>query len=301
MTWAALALACASERADVIGAPPPLGPHETGGQTGSLMPICRVAPLSSAGVQVPAGDAVAVVYTDGCPEGVDALALLDAGGGRVAVRSELLDGNRGIYLVRSEALLESGEYELSLSMAPEDEGSSAAVRVAAEASDLPMTLGNISGPRNPDGCGYELTFELRLSPEALAYAPLLRVAAQVDELDWGVVANYGALNIENGTALLTLPTCTPEGCIDSGLRELELRATIAGEEGEAVLVHSFEVEACADAAASAAPVIDSPGGNSGCSIRTPESSEPNGPSELVGALFCLLLTLQRRRGAGRLR
>ena len=42
--------------------------YKLGGQTGSLVPDCGLAPLSAEGRSVPAGEALAVLYAGACPE-----------------------------------------------------------------------------------------------------------------------------------------------------------------------------------------------------------------------------------------
>ena len=64
-----LAAGCASSDQDALytgGFPP--REYIFAGQTGSLVPSGGVAPLSQEQLAVPMGDALAVLYTSGCPE-----------------------------------------------------------------------------------------------------------------------------------------------------------------------------------------------------------------------------------------
>src|SRR6185503_4615802 len=89
--------------------------YQLGGQTGSLVPGCGVAPLSAAGSSVPAGDALAVLYAGECPEQAVAEQLSLAGLGANGVVLELvpLEG-KAVFLVRADHSLASGDYQLGL-------------------------------------------------------------------------------------------------------------------------------------------------------------------------------------------
>jgi hypothetical protein len=218
--------ACSFESSDEnidFGAPPP-GDYMLGGQTGSLVPDCGVAPLSAGGITLPVGNALAVVYGRGCPEDLAAEQLaLDGPGAPVALTLETLGD--GVFLVRSQESLPAGQYELGVA------GGQNTVSIGAEASPLPMRLGEIVPVTSASACPAEVELELTLGPEALAYAPLLRLLVSVDGGNEQLWVDYGALELadpESGRASLRLPRCSGSACLD-GRHELRVRAELAGE------------------------------------------------------------------------
>jgi hypothetical protein len=269
--------------------PPPLalGDYLLGGQTGSLIPTCGVAPLSATGYAVPRGDAVAVLYGSGCPEALAAsrVALTGPEARPVAILLESLED--GVYLVRAAESLEAGDYGLAVS--GESLGTLA---VDAEASALPLQIGSITVTPGVRDCPDDVRFEVELSAEALAHAPLLRWLVRVDGSDWQVWADYGALELtstpEGGRGALALPRCGPAGCLPEGSHSLELRAEVAGESlpSEATSV-AFDIE-CA-----ASPTED------GCSVAAPVRSRATGFAALFAALtVAVAAALRRARRSG---
>src|SRR5689334_18764371 len=104
---AAVLLGCgAADLDEAIGVEP--GDDYLGGQTGSLIPGCGLAPLSSAGSAVPAGDSLAVLYTRDCSGRERMLALQGAPG----VALQLVPLDRGdVFLVRADHSLSGGDYQ----------------------------------------------------------------------------------------------------------------------------------------------------------------------------------------------
>jgi hypothetical protein len=258
-----------------------------GGQTGSLTPTCGVAPLSASGYAVPRGDAVAVLYGSGCPEALAAsrVALTGPDASPVTILLESLED--GVYLVRAAESLEAGEYGLAVS--GESLGTLA---VDAEASALPLQIGPVTVTPGVPDCLDDVRFEVELSAEALAHAPLLRWLVRVDGGDWQVWADYGALELtsmpEGGRGSLALPRCGPAGCLSEGSHNLALRAEVAGESlpSEATSV-AFDIE-CA-----ASPTED------GCSVAAPGRSRTAGFAALFAALtVAVAAALRRARRSG---
>jgi hypothetical protein len=250
-----------------------VGDYLLGGQTGSLIPTCGVAPLSASGYAVPRGDAVAVLYGSGCPEALAAsrVALTGPDARPVAILLESLED--GVYLVRAAESLEGGEYGLAVS--GESQGTLA---VDDEAAGLPLQIGSITVTPGVRDCLADVRFEVELSAEALAHAPLLRWLVRVDGSDWQVWADYGALELtstpEGGRGELALPRCGPAGCLPEGSHGLDIRAEVAGESlpSEATSV-AFDIECAASS-----PTED------GCSAAAPARSRGTGFAALFAAL-----------------
>lgn len=199
-----------------------------GGQTGSLVPECGVAPLSQkASSKVPAGDGAFVLYSSSCRASQPpAFKLRDATGALVTHHVELLDD--GVYLVRTDVALLPGSY----SATPVPQSSSAPVAGAATItvgapSPLPTQLGILKVISEKDTCG-GIELELTLDEAALAYAPLLRLLVSIDAGAPKVWVDYGTLPVQNGKAWLRLPRCF-DGCRSNGAHQLSVVGTIAGE------------------------------------------------------------------------
>jgi hypothetical protein len=262
--------------------------YQLGGQTGSLVPGCGVAPLSAAGNSVPAGDALAVLYAGDCPEQAIAEQLALAGMGANGVVLELVPLERsGVFLVRADQSLTSGDYQLALGMASASE-----VRVGEEAQAVPSRLGRLEPRPSEVACGNELQFELALDEAALAYAPLSRFDVRIDDGNEQLWVDYGALPIESSAegsrGLLELPRCGSRGCLQGGRHRLELRASVAGERLEPEpLELTFDVNC---------PVSDDSSENSaGCSLSR-SLPTPRGSSALA---ICLSWFVLRRRASRR--
>jgi hypothetical protein len=259
------------------------GNDHLGGQTGSLIPGCGLAPLSAAGNAVPAGDALGVLYTRDCPGKEQMLALLGVPG--VALESVPLD--RGdVFLVRTDQSLSAGDYQLELG-----NGSGGDVHVEPEAAELPMGLGELRMAPPESACPDSLRFELPLDPALLAYAPLAKFEVSIDGHLPELWIDYGALPIEDGAdgkyGVLTLPRCGARGCL-FGTHSLRLQAEIAGETQQpAATSADFDVSCPAES-------TDASGA---CSLGTPVSSRS--PCPWGSAALGLLLCRRRRRRSTR--
>ena len=86
-----------------------------GGQTGSLVPGCELAPAATEAA-VPEGDTAFIVYGEGCPEAESegTLAVANANGDDVEVKLEPLQGSQDTYVARSTSSLDGGEYQVTL-------------------------------------------------------------------------------------------------------------------------------------------------------------------------------------------
>lgn len=254
-----------------------------GGQTGSLIPGCGLAPLSAAGSAVPAGDALGVLYTRDCPGQQQMLAIQGVSG--VALELVPLDGKNSVFLVRSDQSLSGGNYQLELG-----NGASGDVHVQAEPAALPATLAELKAVPPESACAETLRFELPLDEAMLAYAPLARFEASLDGRSPHVWIDYGALPIEDGPdgkyGVLELPRCSNLGCL-TGPHSLQLTADIAGEAQQpAATSTDFDVP-CAD---------DGGGDPSACSLG-PLVPSRSASAWLSSALGLLLWRRLRRRSS----
>jgi hypothetical protein len=246
-----------------------------------LIPGCGLAPLS-AGNTVPAGDALAVLYTAECPDPERSLALQGVSG--VALELVPLDRSN-VFLVRSDQSLGAGDYQLQLG-----DGASGALHVAPEAADLPTALGSLRAVPPEPACADTLRFELPLDPGLLAYAPLAKFEVSIDGHVPELWIDYGALPIEDGPdgkyGLLELPRCNASSCL-RGAHSLELRAEIAGETLQPAPARADFDVTCVDA---------SRGDLSGaCSLGTMDSTR----STSAGLIAAFALLLCRRRRSSR--
>src|SRR3954462_13516276 len=149
-----------------------LGTGYLGGQTGSLIPGCGLAPLSAAGNAVPAGDALGVLYTRDCPGQEQMLALRGVSG--VALEIVPLGGGN-VFLVRSDRSLSGGDYQLELG-----NGAGGAVHLEPETDELPEALGELRMLPSETACGDPLRFELPLDQAMLSYSPLTKFEISID-------------------------------------------------------------------------------------------------------------------------
>jgi hypothetical protein len=264
--------------------------YRLGGQTGSLVPGCGVAPLSAAGNSVPEGDALAILYAGACPEQAVAERLALGGQGASGVTLELVPLEAsGVFLVRAQQSLASGDYQLGLGT-----GSTSALRVGGAAPAVPRQLGPLELLPSDAECVDVLRFALTLDEAALAYAPLSRFDLSVDGGVGQLWVDYGALPIERSAAgsrgLLDLPRCTSTGCLEGGTHRLQLRARVAGEGlAPEPLDLTFDVQCPLPAR------DDSSGPSAGCSL-----SRSTAPRGALGALAsclsgCLSWFVLRRR------
>lgn len=216
--------------------------YEFGGQTGSLVPGCGVAPLSESGQALPASDALAVVYTSECPALAvqDLISVSAPDASSVNVELEPL-GDTGVYLIRAGAMLDAGDYQIEV-------GDSAVSRLllTPEVSPLPTRLGTLQAIET-SACAEFFELELTLDAATLAYLPLLRLYARVDGGFEQLLVDYGALEVREGSSvgLLRVPRCGGV-CLPGGEHLLEVRGVIAGEEVDIPVVAGTFVNDCED-------------------------------------------------------
>jgi hypothetical protein len=218
---------CAFQSDDSADLAGPSPDSMLGGQTGSLIPSCGVAPLSEQGRSVPSGDAIAILYAGACPEDItsERVTLTTAGGLGVGVELEPL-GIPGVYLIRTEQTLEAGDYGFSL------QGEAPSTLSVSDAAPAPpRSLGPLRALPNEATCPDSLGFELELDEAMLAYAPLLRLSIRVDGLPLQPWIDYGALELETSPdgarSVIEVPRCGKFGCLDTGNHSLELSAELA--------------------------------------------------------------------------
>ncbi len=277
-------LGCAANDALDNGSIDPGNDH-LGGQTGSLIPGCGLAPLSAAGNGVPAGDALGVLYTGACPGEEQKLALQGVSG--IALEIVPLDRS-DVFLVRADQSLSAGDYQLALG-----NGAVSDVHVEPEAAALPLMLGELRLVP-PEACADTLRFELPLKQAMLAYAPLSKFEISIDGHPPELWIDYGALPIEERAdgkyGVLALPRCGANGCLVRA-HSLQLQAEIAGElQRPAPARASFDVPCAEDSTVSS---TDVPGG---CSLGTPSS---RAASAWLSAALGLLISRRRRRRSSR--
>lgn len=244
-------LGCGSDSLEVDAAGGPI----SGGQTGSLVPGCEVAP-GAQGQRVPAGDILTVLHGNDCLVALGrrhSLQAVGPEGTEVPVSLRILEESPGVFLVRSESGLRPGGYTLRAPLGVDAEVAQREL-VVGEVSGLPGELGELTASPSPLS-SLPPNFELALSEEARAYMPLLRLSARVDDGDAFVWSDYGSLvlldapleggappeggfagNSDRGQAArprirLTLPNCQPD-CLNPGEHTLEVWGDVAGEMGE---------------------------------------------------------------------
>ena len=262
--------------------------YRLGGQTGSLIPDCDLAPLSGQGQSVPAGDALAVIYAGECGELPIAggVALTGPDERPIALTLEPL-GNGRAYLVRTEESLAGGRYEIEL-----PGGQSRSVEVAPEVAALPRSLGTVTASEQNAGCPDSLMFELALGVEALAHAPLMRWYVSIDGRDPQLWIDYGALDLSagDGRALLRLPRCS-WGCLKNGQHSLSMQAEVAGESLSSDSLETRFYLDCPVAARSAEPQSTAPASSCQFGLAKARASFV----ELMGFLAAIVLLARARR------
>lgn len=259
------------------------------GQTGSLIPNCGVAPLSQEQLAVPIGDALAVLYTSGCPEVSTArLGVTGPDAQNLGVRLEPL-GTSGVYLVRVDESLAAGDYQLEL-----PDQASRTLSVAEAAAALPVRLGTIAALPQGSPCDSDVSFEWALDPDALAYAALLRLWVRVDGGVEQLWVDYGALLVDEdtGVAELRLPRCGTSDCLLDGTHRIQMRAEVAGESADPERLEASFALACDEPATTGAANEDA-SSSEGCSLGVRKGPEP--PSFVVlGALLAFGRRVRRR-------
>jgi len=255
-----------------------------GGQTGSLIPSCGIAPSSPDGTSVPTGEQAAVLDTRGCETmpNLAELTLTDAAGDAVPVQLEELDD--GVYLVKGSAVLTEGEYDVTLPAGVEMP--TAAVEVV-EAAPLPMSVGELR--RYDEYCGLG-QFALEPSAELVPYLPLTRFTYLLDAR--GVqqpAVDYGTLEAKEGPVQIPVTSgCVDPPCDLSGRHQVTVYASIAGEtmQPDPATVE-FDMR-CGD---------DIADNKSGCTLAsTPLSNAADG--WLITAIAVLGLLMVARRSLG---
>jgi len=221
----------------------PSDDYKFGGQTGSLVPGCGVAPLSESGQALPSSDALAVIYTSDCPAAAaqELVSVSAPDSSIVNVELEPL-GDAGVYLVRPGVMLGAGDYRIEVG-----DSAVSTLSVALEDSSLPARLGTLEAVETGDACTEHFELELTLDPAALAYVPLLRLYARVDGGSEQLLVDYGALEVREGSnlGLVRVPRCGGS-CLGRGEHVLDVRGAIAGEELDIPVVAATFVNDCDD-------------------------------------------------------
>lgn len=218
----ALLLGCASDTAESTTAG--AGGNYTGGQTGSLMPNCGIAPVSDEGGSVPSGEQAFVLYTRGCPgvPRLDELMISNAAGEPVVVEPEALAD--GVYLIKGSAVLMEGQYDVTLPTGVSMESASLEV---TESAPLPTELGTLSR-RDDRQCDVG-TILLRPAADLLPYLSLAQFSYSIDGGPSGVAADYGAQAAEDGFVEIPISNCNGGPCVTEGHHRITVSAKIAGE------------------------------------------------------------------------
>jgi len=281
-----ISASCALDRSAADYGFSPTPDYELGGQTGSLVPGCGVAPLSAGGLSVPEGNALAILYARDCPAGISSEQLALEGMAEVRLELVPLDGE-SVFLVRAVEGLSDGDYRLSVGAGPASE-----LRVGAEV-EPPSPFGTLLPPQEDPDCGERIRFELKLENAALAYAPLARFGLRIDGGDEQLWVDYGALPIESDAGgsqgVLELPRCGPQGCLAAGAHRLRLSVQVAGEIRQPDPIElAFELHCPAPDAST--PEEPDTGGR--CALTAPARGATR---PTLGLLSCLLCCRWRRR------
>ena len=231
-------------------------PWVEGGQTGALIPECGLTRAARAGDSTPGGDTAIVIQTDSCVGlAVAELELFDQDGMMVEFDVETLPG--GALLLRPRAPLPAGVYVVKVA------GKEMESLVGDAPAALPSELGELE--RIGDGCG--ASFSLRLNPALLEYLPQLKLSVAIDGGPDATWFDYGALDVVDGRAALSLSQCFPS-CLGDGTHSLRLTAELAGELGTLAPIELMFDLACGAGAraAGAAPEPEQADGGSagGC-------------------------------------
>lgn len=278
---------CSGEASDAGGSAS--GGNYYGGQTGSLVPLCGLAQLSEEGQSVPAGEQAFVVYTQGCPTPLDVqeIAVSDANGDPVDVEVQAL-GN-GAFLVKGAAMLEEGQYQVTLPSTSDAE----AINVGPTQA-LPIQLGELQ--LRATQCDYT-DFALVVDPELLPYLPLTRFSISIDGRAPYVWRQYGEVALKDGAAELRLEHCNTGGCLTNGSHNLTVYADIAGEAVQPDLTSlTFQITCASNLSAGTDSVAD----DSGASCTLSRTARPHAMLSLLLVLGMSLLLVRRARGRSRM-
>ena len=252
-------------RAPVVSGPN-WRPWVMGGQTGALTPLpCGLTPAAAEGDSIPGGDSGFVINTESCVNFSAAeLELHDEDGMMVAFDLEPLPD--GAFLVRPRSPLPAGVYSLTIA------GMKMEPVIAEAPAEVPMRLGSLRALDLGCGAGAELTVD----PLVLEFLPQLKLSVSVDGAPEQVWFDYGALDVEDGRAKLSLRDCFPS-CLGNGPHTMRVTAELAGETGTLEPIDvAFETE-CQPAG----PSDEEEGG--ACSVA------PGGRRSAGGAMFAAWL------------
>lgn len=252
-----------------------------GGQTGSLMPNCGIAPLSEEGSSVPSGEQAFVLYTRGCPEvpRLSELMVSDAAGDPVDVQPELLAD--GVYLIKGSAVLMEGQYDVTLPRGVSTESASLEV---SESAPLPTELGTLSR-RDDQQCDVG-TILLRPAAALLPYVSLTQFSYSIDGDPVQIAADYGAQAVKDGFLEIPMANCSGGSCVTSGHHRLTVSARIAGETAQpdsASIEFDLECESHTE--------------NGMCNVRS-NGHRGSAWSSLMGLAVLFAAALTARRGHG---
>lgn len=220
----------------------------SGGQTGSLMPICGLTP-ASAERGVPEDAAGLVLVPNACVDAraLDRLSLQDASGQDVAF--DVVRLPNGELLVIARGGLTPGQYTLSAGggaadagITPGDDASidddagaeqiedagvaAPALTQSVEITDAPMPERFGSVARIYGECG--ATLELTPEASVLPYLALLSVELQIDGMRPRPLYTTGTLKLEDGYARVELPEHELDE-LASGSHELRVTVKLAGQ------------------------------------------------------------------------
>lgn len=283
----------------------PAGWIGTGGQTGSLMPVCGLAPVARER-GVPSSAAGIVVYTNACgalPRGE--LALFDAEGHPVPVQTQPLGD--GVVLVTPQTGLSPGSYVLGRGTMTADAGGDAGFDSDADAGVGPIVVADAGAPRvqgevlsvlapSPPparlgelhqvggSCGtlLDLVLDPGIEPHLSSLALELRVGGSAPRR----LVAFGTLEVTaTGTARIAIPRDLLPA---DGPYLVTLEAVLAGD-AVAIEPATLELE-CGTVAAESAAHEDS-----GCGVKRAGLQSPAGAAWLLAALAILRRRRRRRR------
>jgi hypothetical protein len=291
-----LLASCAMDSSE-DGASAPVGvlpPHPwvQGGQTGALMPPCGLTPAALAGDSIPGGDTGIVVHTESCVGFVAAeLELRDGDGNPVEFDLESLPG--GAVLLRPRTPLSAGVYRVKVA------GMEMESVVAEAPPALPMRLGTLQVLSAPK-CGVDIALDV--DPLLVPYLPQLKLSISVDGGAEQVWFDYGTLEVTDGRAQLSLPSCSAQPCLTDGVHSLFVTAELAGELGTLEPVEVSVETRCNVSAAGSAPAGSGDGSGEGdgadegmdCGVARVHARKPAGERALQSLLAVLGLLAWRR-------
>lgn len=204
----------------------------SGGQTGSLIPSCGLAPNAVRAPQSLQGGGV-VFFPMGCPGEFDPQSLQLRAEDGMIVPSEVEELDTGAVVVRASAPLEPGGYTVV------GEGVETEEVQLVDSEPAPSTLGLL----NWTGNGCPGTFELELDEGLAAYSSQLSVSVSVDGGPWVTWFDYGTLETDGDVALITLPDCLG-GCRSPGQHTVEVQGQLVGQDEPLPVVETSFTQRC---------------------------------------------------------